>query len=77
MLWLPATKEMLYQAKTAIDTLFVRMGDGLAALTVLIGTRMLVVDLISFLIFNACLAFVWLGFAVFISRENRRLLIFR
>lgn len=73
MLWLPATKEMLYQAKTAIDTLFVRMGDGLAALTVLVGTRIVVLDLLAFLVINALLAFVWLGFAVFLARENRRL----
>jgi AAA family ATP:ADP antiporter len=73
MLWLPATKEMLYQAKTAIDTLFVRMGDGLAALTVLIGTRVFAFSLLSFLLINAFLAIVWLGFAIYLSRENRRL----
>jgi hypothetical protein len=39
MLWLPTTKEMLYQAKPTVDTLFVRLGDGLAAVTILVGTR--------------------------------------
>ena len=73
MLWLPASKEMLYQAKTAIDTLFVRMGDGLAALTVLIGTRVIVLDLVNFLLINVVLGVVWLGFALYLSRENRRL----
>jgi len=73
MLWLPATKEMLYQAKTAIDTLFVRIGDGLAAMTVLIGTRIVVFDLLGFLLINAFLAVLWLAFAVFLARENRRL----
>ena len=73
MLWLPATKEMLYQAKTAIDTLFVRIGDGFAALTVLIGTRFIALDLVSFLLINVLLIFVWIGIAIFLVYENRRL----
>jgi AAA family ATP:ADP antiporter len=72
MLWLSATKEMLYQAKTAIDTLFVRLGDGLAALTVLLGTRILRLDMLGFLMINLALVGVWLGLAVFLVRENRR-----
>lgn len=72
MLWLSATKEMLYQAKTAIDTLFVRLGDGLAALTVLLGTRILRLDMFGFLMINLALVVVWLGLAVFLVRENRR-----
>lgn len=73
MLWLPATKEMLYQAKTAVDTLFVRIGDGLAAVTVLIGTRLVRLELIDFLVVNVFLIVIWLGIAVFLTRENRRL----
>lgn len=73
VLWLPATKEMLYQAKTAIDTLFVRVGDGLAALTVLIGTRIIVLDLVNFLFINVFLVIVWLGLAIYLARENKRL----
>ncbi len=73
MLWLPATKEMLYQAKTAIDTLFVRIGDGFAALTVLVGTRFIALDLVSFLLINVLLIFVWIGIAIFLVYENRRL----
>lgn len=73
ILWLPATKEMLYQAKTTIDTLVVRLGDGLAALTVLVGTRIVALELMNFLIINVVLAFVWLAFAAFLARENRRL----
>jgi AAA family ATP:ADP antiporter len=72
ILWLPATKEMLYQAKTAIDTLFVRLGDGLAALTVLLGTRILRLDMVGFLVINLALVVVWLGLSVFLVRENRR-----
>jgi len=72
MLWLPVSKEMLYQAKTAIDTLFVRIGDGLAAVTVLVGTRIFPVDIITFLWLNVALAVVWIVIAVFLVHENRR-----
>jgi AAA family ATP:ADP antiporter len=64
---------MLYQAKTVIDTLFVRVGDGLAALTVLIGTRLVSLELGSFLVINIGLVVVWLGLALFLARENRRI----
>jgi AAA family ATP:ADP antiporter len=73
VLWLPATKQMLYQAKTVIDTLFVRVGDGLAAVTVLIGTRLISLDLKDFLIINIGLVVVWLALAIFLARENARL----
>src|SRR6185295_13269300 len=37
VVWLPTTPEMKYRTKPAIDSLFVRLGDGMAALTVLVG----------------------------------------
>jgi len=74
ILWLPTTRAMLYQAKPAIDTLCVRLGDGLAALTVLIGTRALQVEVGSFIFFNAFLIGFWLVLAVLVVREHRRLL---
>jgi len=72
MLWLPVSKEMLYQAKTAIDTLFVRIGDGLAAVTVLLGTRIWTLNVVSFLWINVALALIWIPLAVYLVRENRR-----
>ena len=72
MLWLPASKEMLYQAKTAIDTLFFRLGDGLAALTVLIGTRVVKLDMLGFLMINLGLVTVWIALSIYLVRENRR-----
>ena len=72
MLWLPASKEMLYQAKSVIDTLFVRIGDGLAALTVLIGTRIVTLDMISFVWINVVLILAWIPLAAYLVRENRR-----
>lgn len=72
MLWLPVSKDMLYQAKTAIDTLFVRVGDGLAAVTVLVGTHLVVLEVVSFLWINVVLVLMWIPLAVFLVRENRR-----
>lgn len=72
MLWLPTSKEMLYQAKTAVDTLFVRLGDGLAALTVMIGVRVFDLSILNFLIINILLILVWIGLAFFLIEENRR-----
>ena len=72
MLWLPTTKAMLYQAKTAIDTLFVRLGDGLAALTVLIGTRVIPLEISDFIFINIGLIFIWIVVAWFLIREHRR-----
>lgn len=73
MLWLPTTKSVLYQTKTAVDTLFVRIGDGLAAITLLIGTRIWQVDLRVFLIINFVLGLVWLALARNVMREYKRL----
>ena len=72
MLWLPTTKEMLYQAKPRVDTLFVRLGDGLAALTILIGTRMFTLSNIQFILVNLVLIFIWLGLSIYLNREHQR-----
>ncbi len=72
MLWLPTTKEMLYQAKPTVDTVFVRLGDGLAALTILIGTRVVTLSNKDFVIVNLCLVLVWIGLTVYLYREHRR-----
>ena len=72
LLWLPTTKAMMYQAKPTIDTLFVRLGDGLAALTVLLGTRVATFDVLDFVWINVVLIGVWIPVAVYLVRENRR-----
>lgn len=72
MLWLPTTKEMLYQAKPTIDTLFVRLGDGLAALTILVGTHVFGLGNKGFIIFNVFLVLVWIGLTTFLQREYGR-----
>ncbi len=73
VLWLPCDREMIYKAKAAIDTLCVRFGDGLAALTVLIGTRALNLGVDAFVWFNMALTGLWLLMAVLVVREHRRL----
>jgi len=72
MLWLPTTKEMLYQAKPTVDTLFVRLGDGLAALTIMIGTRVFHLGNFGFVIFNICLVLVWIMLSSYLYREHEQ-----
>lgn len=74
VLWLPMDSASKYHGKPAIDTLYVRMGDGLAALTVLIGVHLLVLSTTQFFIFNIFLVLFWLFFAVMLIRERRKLL---
>lgn len=71
VLWLPTTKDMLYQAKPTIDTLFVRLGDGLAALTVLLGTRVWELAIEGYILINLLLVVAWLGIAAYLVREHR------
>jgi len=73
MLWLPTTREMKYQAKQAVDTFFVRMGD-VASTAVVAGAGVgLGLGLRAFALINLCIIALWLGLAVLIVRENARL----
>jgi AAA family ATP:ADP antiporter len=74
ILWLPLPPSMIYKAKVTVDTFFTRMGDGLAALTVLVGTQIISLSLKQFMVFNVLLASIWTLLAVAVVRENRRLL---
>jgi len=73
VLWLPVSAEMKYKGKPTIDSLFVRMGDGIAALTVLIGVQILAFSTQSFFILNVLLVFIWIAFAFLVIREHRRI----
>ena len=73
VLWLPVTAEMKYKGKPTIDSLFVRIGDGIAALTVLIGVQLLALSTQSFFILNVALVLIWIAFAFVVIREHRRL----
>jgi ATP:ADP antiporter, AAA family len=73
VLWLPTNAEMKYKAKPAIETFLVRLGDGLAAVTVLIGVRIYALATQSLFLFNVTLAALWLLLGVVVVREHRRL----
>ena len=73
VLWLPLTPSMIYKGKAATDTLFVRIGDGLAALTVMAGMQFLLLPTKAFLLFNVFLTLIWVVIAARVSQQNRKL----
>jgi AAA family ATP:ADP antiporter len=64
---------MKYKGKPTIDSLFVRMGDGIAALTVLVGVQILALSTQSFFVLNVVLVLIWIAVAFVVIREHRRL----
>jgi AAA family ATP:ADP antiporter len=73
VLWLPMEPDVTYKAKPTIDSLFVRMGDGLAALTVVLGVHVFSLSLEGFFAVNVSLVCLWLGLAFWVVRAHRRL----
>ena len=73
VLWLPTTAEMKFKAKPAIATFCVRLGDGLAALTVLVGVQLLALSTRSFFLLNAGLVVAWLFVSFLLLAEHRRI----
>jgi AAA family ATP:ADP antiporter len=72
VLWLPMSSEMKFRGKPAIDTLYVRVGDGLAAVTVLIGVQVLALATEMFFVFNVSLVVLWLAFTFMLIGEYKR-----
>jgi AAA family ATP:ADP antiporter len=72
VLWLPVSSEMKFRGKPAIDTLYVRLGDGLAAVTVLVGVHLLAMSTQSFFVFNISLVICWLAFTFLMIREHQK-----
>jgi len=72
VLWLPVSSAMKFRGKPAIDTLYVRLGDGLAAITVLIGIHAFALSTQSFFVFNVSLVVCWLAATVLLIREHQR-----
>jgi AAA family ATP:ADP antiporter len=72
VLWLPVSSEMRFRGKPAIDTLYVRIGDGFAALTVLVGVQILAIATETFFFFNVVLVLLWIAFAIMLIREHRK-----
>lgn len=73
VLWLPVSAEMKYKGKPTVDSLFVRLGDGVAALTVLIGVQILALSTQSFFVLNIVLVVIWIVLAGVVIREYRRM----
>jgi len=72
LIWLPTTREEKYRAKQAVDTLFVRLGDVVAAGFVA-GSVLLHLSprMVGFV--NVALAAGWLAVAFWVSSQNERL----
>ena len=73
VLWLPTTSEMKFKCKPAIDTIFVRFGDALAALTIWFGSNIVILSDRDYFVFNVVLVLIWLGGAVLLIREHRKM----
>ena len=71
VVWLPVSKCALYKAKAAIDTTVFRSADAIAALTVLIGSRLIDIQFRGFIILNLCLIAIWILIALLILKERR------
>jgi len=71
-LFLPTSREAKYKAKAAIDTFFVRMGDVLSTVVVIIGAR-LAFDIDAFAAVNIVLVSLSLFFVVGIARHYKAL----
>jgi AAA family ATP:ADP antiporter len=73
VLWLPVATELKYKAKPAIDTVFTRIGDGLAALTVMIGVQFLHAETASFFGFTVALVVAMLVLSVWLVQMHARI----
>jgi AAA family ATP:ADP antiporter len=73
LLWLPTPARMKYGVKLLVDTVGVRLGDALAALTLLLGVSWLELSLRSVLVVNLVLVVLWLRLGAIVSEEQGRL----
>jgi AAA family ATP:ADP antiporter len=71
VLWLPVPPGMTYQGKPTIDSFVTRIGDGLAALTVLVGGHVLALATDTFFVFNVVLVLAWLVLCFEVIRRYR------
>jgi len=71
-LFLVTPREEKYKAQVAIDTFFVRGGDTIAALAVLVGTGILSVAIERFAFVNVIAVLIWIALSVLIIKEHKR-----
>jgi AAA family ATP:ADP antiporter len=72
MLFLPTTREEKFKAKQVIDSLVVRSGDVLSAITVYVGTTWLALTVTGFAWINVALVLAWLALSVVTGIEFTR-----
>lgn len=72
-LYLPTSRDVKYKAKQAIDTFFVRFGDMLQAGLVYVGVEALSFGVRQFAMVNFAMVLLWIGAAVVIYREHKKL----
>jgi AAA family ATP:ADP antiporter len=72
MLWLPLPSDVKYNAKQAVDTVCVRLGDVASACLVFVVADMLELSVRTFAIVTLGLVGVWLVLAARLVREHRR-----
>jgi AAA family ATP:ADP antiporter len=73
VLWLPVSSETKFKGKPTVDSLFTRLGDGLAAATVLVGVQFLALATETFFVLNVVLVLAWMLLCAPVIRENARL----
>jgi AAA family ATP:ADP antiporter len=73
VIWLPVSSETKFKGKPTVDTLFARLGDLLAALTVLVGVQILSLPTRGFLAITVILVVAWIAIGVTVVREHARL----
>ncbi|WP_096085146.1 NTP/NDP exchange transporter [Agaribacterium haliotis] len=71
VLWLPISSSTKFHCKPAIDTLYVRLGDGLAALTVALGIHWLALPWSKLMYFNIALTVAWLLISLLLLRAYK------
>jgi AAA family ATP:ADP antiporter len=71
-LFLPTSRDAKYKAKSAIDTLSVRLGDLLSTALVFLGTQ-LELSRVGFAVANVVAALAWVWVAVQLRRQQRTL----
>lgn len=71
MVWLPTNRTAKYQAKQAVDTFIVRVGDVIAAVLFLIGTSAMGWDLPTLAGINMAFVAAWLVATFFLAKRNQ------
>ncbi len=71
-LFLPTSREVKYEGKTAIDTFFWRFGDLIQGGAIYLGINVYGFGAAEFALVNVILATIWIGTAMLIAREYCR-----